>query len=53
MTLAAVLNAALWARFGTESEHPVVVRRPPWRIPLLDGPIGRVWTWMFGDDPAP
>jgi uncharacterized BrkB/YihY/UPF0761 family membrane protein len=53
MTLAAVLNAALWARFGTESAHPVVVRRPPWRVPLLDGPIGRLWTWMFGDDPGP
>jgi uncharacterized BrkB/YihY/UPF0761 family membrane protein len=48
MTLAAVLNAALWARFGSESEHPVDLRRPSWQVPLLDGVIGRLWTWMFG-----
>jgi uncharacterized BrkB/YihY/UPF0761 family membrane protein len=50
ITLAAVFNAALWARFGTESEHPVDLRRPSWQVPLLDGVIGRLWTWMFGND---
>jgi len=48
MTLSAVLNTALWARFGTESEHPLVVPRP--RVPFVDAPFGWLWTRMFGAD---
>jgi uncharacterized BrkB/YihY/UPF0761 family membrane protein len=57
MTLAAVLNASLWAHFGTESEHPVEFHRPSWRVPLLDDKVGRLWTFLFGvhdrDEAAP
>jgi uncharacterized BrkB/YihY/UPF0761 family membrane protein len=50
MTLAAVLNAALWERFGLESEHPIRIRRPSWwRIPGLDDVIDRAWKQLFGD----
>ena len=50
ITLAAVLNAALWARFGLGSEHPIRVRRPNWwRIPGLDAWIDRAWERLFGD----
>jgi membrane protein len=48
MTLAAVLNASLWAHFGADSEHPVEFHRPSWRVPLLDDKVGRVWTFLFG-----
>jgi membrane protein len=48
MTLAAVLNASLWAHFGPESEHPVDFHRPSWRVPLLDDKVGRLWTFLFG-----
>jgi membrane protein len=48
MTLAAVLNASLWAHFGTESEHPVEFQRPSWRVPLLGDKVGRLWTRLFG-----
>jgi uncharacterized BrkB/YihY/UPF0761 family membrane protein len=50
ITLAAVLNAALWARFGWESAHPIQLRRPSWRVPLLDDRFGRIWIAVFGDD---
>jgi len=52
ITLAAVLNAALWTRFGTESEHPFVIPRP--HVPLVDEPFGRMWQRLFGanDDDA-
>jgi len=46
MTLAAVLNVALWARFGDESEHPLAVTRP--HVPVVDEVFGRIWTWAFG-----
>jgi membrane protein len=50
ITLAAVLNAALWARFGFDSPHPVRVRRPNWwHVPLLDGWIDEAWQRLFGD----
>jgi uncharacterized BrkB/YihY/UPF0761 family membrane protein len=49
MTLAAVLNAALWARFGTESDHPTEFHRPSWRVPLIDDRLGRLWAWLFDD----
>ena len=49
MTLAAVLNASLWARFGTGSEHPLEVHRPSWRVPLIDDKLGALWTWLIGD----
>jgi uncharacterized BrkB/YihY/UPF0761 family membrane protein len=50
ITLAAVLNAALWARFGFDSPHPIRIRRPKWwRIPLADAYIDRAWKALFGD----
>ena len=53
ITLAAVLNAALWARFGAESAHPIVFRRPPWKVPFIDDRVDRIWVRMFGEDDAP
>jgi len=50
ITLAAVLNAALWARYGADSPHPLRIRRPRWwRIPLMEDWIDRAWTRLFGD----
>jgi membrane protein len=49
MTLAAVLNASLWARFGADSDHPIDLHQPSWRVPLLDDKLGRLWTLLFGD----
>jgi uncharacterized BrkB/YihY/UPF0761 family membrane protein len=48
MTLAAVLNASLWARFGAESDHPIEFHRPSWRVPLVDDRFGRFWLRLFG-----
>jgi membrane protein len=48
ITLAAVLNAALWARFGSE-----VVAWPRWHVPLFDDVFGRVWTFFLGEPPVP
>jgi uncharacterized BrkB/YihY/UPF0761 family membrane protein len=56
ITLATVLNAALWARFGADSAHPIQLRRPSWKVPLIDHKLGRFWEIMFGDEhdtPAP
>ena len=52
ITLAAVLNAALWARFGADSTHPVELRRPSWKVPLVDDKVGRLWTRVFAAPPA-
>jgi membrane protein len=50
MTLAAVLNAALWSRFGFDSPHPIRIRRPKWwHFPLADDYIDRAWKALFGD----
>ena len=50
ITLAAVLNAALWKRFGFDSQHPIRIRRPKWwHIPLADEYIDRAWKALFGD----
>jgi|SoiMethySBSTD1v2_1073268.scaffolds.fasta_scaffold144096_2 membrane protein len=50
ITLAAVLNAALWTRFGFESPHPLRIHRPKWwRIPFVDAYIDRAWKALFGD----
>ncbi|HEY3832544.1 MAG TPA: YhjD/YihY/BrkB family envelope integrity protein [Acidimicrobiia bacterium] len=49
VTLAVVLNAALWTRFGAGSAHPVVFRRPSWRVPLVDDKVGRAWAALFTD----
>jgi membrane protein len=50
ITLAAVLNAALWSRFGFDSPHPIRIRRPRWwHIPLADAHIDRAWKALFGD----
>ena len=48
ITLAAVLNAALWRRFGAEAAQPMQVRRPTWRVPLIDDQVSRIWVAMFG-----
>ena len=50
ITLAAVLNAALWARFGADSPRPIELRRPSWKVPLIDDRLGRFWALMFGDE---
>jgi uncharacterized BrkB/YihY/UPF0761 family membrane protein len=53
ITLAAVLNAALWNRFGPDSAQPISLRRPPLHIPLIDGMLNRVWDALFSfEDPA-
>jgi membrane protein len=50
ITLAAVLNAALWARFGFDSPHSIRIRRPNWwHIPLVDRQFDRMWKALFGD----
>jgi len=49
ITVAAVLNTALWARFGTDSGHPVHVNRPSWRLPLFNDAFTRIWAKVFGD----
>jgi membrane protein len=50
ITIAVVLDAAIWARFGTGSANPIHVRRPPWRVPLIDDKVSRIWVAAFGDD---
>jgi membrane protein len=49
ITLAAVLNAALWTRFGADSAQPIELRRPSWKVPLIDDKLARFWALMFGD----
>jgi membrane protein len=49
ITLAVVLNAALWARYGAESEHPIRVPRPSWHLPMGDEAAGRLWVSLFGE----
>ena len=48
ITLAAVLNAALWRRFGPEAAQPLQVRRPAWRVPFIDDKVNRIWVATFG-----
>ena len=50
ITLSAVLNAALWARFGADSPHPIELRRPSWKVPLIDDNSAGSGRGMFGDD---
>jgi uncharacterized BrkB/YihY/UPF0761 family membrane protein len=47
ITLAAVLNAALWTRFGAESDHPLELQQPAWHIPIIGDRLGRVWNALF------
>jgi membrane protein len=51
ITLAAVLNAALWDRLGTRAER-LLPPRPTWHPPIVDGLLTRVWSLLFdfGDD---
>ena len=49
ITLAAVLNAALWRRFGADSSHPIAFRRPAWKVPFLDDKLSRLWARVFGN----
>jgi uncharacterized BrkB/YihY/UPF0761 family membrane protein len=56
ITVAAVLNAALWARFGSDSAHPIRLARPPWKLPFMNDRFTRIWARLFGEDehgPAP
>ncbi len=53
ITLAAVLNATLWARFSATSKHPLRVTRPSWHLPLFDRTLTRAWTALFGGDEPP
>jgi uncharacterized BrkB/YihY/UPF0761 family membrane protein len=50
ITLAAVLNAALWVRFWGDAEQPVHFARPSRRVPLIDDKVSRVWAAFFGGD---
>jgi membrane protein len=50
ITVAVVVNAALWARFGTGSRHPIDLPRPSWRVPLIDRTATRLWSSVFGED---
>jgi uncharacterized BrkB/YihY/UPF0761 family membrane protein len=47
ITLAAVLNAALWGRVAGESET-LAVERPDVKLPLLDDKLTRLWLALFG-----
>jgi uncharacterized BrkB/YihY/UPF0761 family membrane protein len=51
ITLAAVLNAALWARFGAGAPHAIRLRRPAVRIPVVDAALERIWPPLFGREP--
>jgi uncharacterized BrkB/YihY/UPF0761 family membrane protein len=51
ITLAAVLNAALWARFGPDAEHPIRVTRPSWHLPIFDSYFTRIWNFLFTSEP--
>jgi uncharacterized BrkB/YihY/UPF0761 family membrane protein len=53
ITLAAVLNAALWVRFGPDAEHPMRLTRPSWHLPLLDNLLTRVWSRLFDSEQNP
>ncbi len=48
ITLAAVLNAALWARFG-----PMIKAQERWHVPVFDDVFGRAWTLFVGDESRP
>lgn len=50
MTLAAVLNASLWAHFGDASQHPIRLHRPTWLPPFLQNRFRHLWTLLLGDD---
>jgi uncharacterized BrkB/YihY/UPF0761 family membrane protein len=51
ITLAAVLNAALWARVGPDAERPLRLTRPSWHLPFGDELFTRIWTRLFTPDP--
>jgi uncharacterized BrkB/YihY/UPF0761 family membrane protein len=51
ITLAAVLNAALWARAERGDRNPYAVARPSVHLPLVDDRFDRVWTALFGGGP--
>jgi uncharacterized BrkB/YihY/UPF0761 family membrane protein len=53
ITLAAVLNAALWVRFGPDAEHPMRFARPPLHVPVVDDLVARIWSRLFAFDPDP
>jgi uncharacterized BrkB/YihY/UPF0761 family membrane protein len=50
ITLAVVLNAALWTRYGADSTHPIQIRRPARKVPLIDDKLTRFWPRMFGNN---
>jgi uncharacterized BrkB/YihY/UPF0761 family membrane protein len=47
ITLAAVLNAALWVRFGPDGTRPIWLSRPAWHPPIFDKTLTRIWTLLF------
>jgi membrane protein len=49
ITLAAVFNTALWARFGADATRPLDVHPPTWRVPLFQRAIDRLWAFFFGN----
>jgi membrane protein len=50
ITLAAVLNVAVWTRFGADSPHPLHFRRPSSRTAFIDDKLARAWNRLFGED---
>ena len=51
ITLAAVLNAALWARVGPDAEHPIRMPQPSWHLPIFDTFFTRTWNFLFASEP--
>jgi membrane protein len=51
ITLAAVLNAALWARVGPDAERPMRLPRPSWHLPIFDSIFTRTWSFLFTSEP--
>jgi uncharacterized BrkB/YihY/UPF0761 family membrane protein len=50
ITLGAVLNTALWARFGSGSAHPLRPPSPPARLPIVGDRVRRIWDKLFENE---
>jgi membrane protein len=53
ITFGTVLNAALWARYGSESAHPLRFPSPPAKLPIVGDRVSRIWERLFGNEPTP
>src|SRR5262249_52683130 len=53
ITLAAVLNAALWNRFGPQSAHALYERLSSWHVPVIGDQHDRFWRVLFSTDADP